>query len=388
MKILVVGGGSGGHVTPVVAVVREIWKVRPRAKIEFWTDKKYYKNARRITVENGMDLRIRKVIAGKLRRYTNFTFMMYLQHFDVVLKNILDFFKNIVGFFQSFFRLAFNRPDVIFFKGGFVCLPVGMAAKLLRIPYVIHDSDAAPGLTNRLLAKRATKIATGMPLEYYSYPADRAEWTGIPISEEFSPVTEAKQRALKKELGFDEKKPLIVVTGGSQGAQHINEAMREILPEVLKFSSVGLIAGRKHYEDMVDLKKYEEWDKAKLQSNFRMWEFSSVMNELLGAADVVVSRAGMTTIAELATLGKPVILVPFEKLPGGHQLKNAERLERGNAVLMVKDGDMVENPNLLLEAIRTLVRSPKKREELSEKLHTESKTDAAARLADILIENA
>jgi UDP-N-acetylglucosamine--N-acetylmuramyl-(pentapeptide) pyrophosphoryl-undecaprenol N-acetylglucosamine transferase len=179
-----------------------------------------------------------------------------------------------------------------------------------------------------------------------------------------------------------------MVTGGSQGSEHMNLAMREILPEVLKFSSVGLIAGRKHYEDMVDLKKYEEWDKAKLQSNFRMWEFSSVLNELLGAADVVVSRAGMTTIAELATLGKPVILVPFEKLPGGHQLKNAERLERGNAILMVKDGDMVENPNLLLEAIRTLVRSPKKREELSEKLHTESKTDAATRLADILIENA
>jgi UDP-N-acetylglucosamine:LPS N-acetylglucosamine transferase len=118
MKILVVGGGSGGHVTPVVAVVREIWKIRPRAKIEFWTDKKYYKNGRRITVENGMDLRIRKVIAGKLRRYTHFTFIMYLQHFDVVLKNILDFFKNIFGFFQSFFRLLFKIHICIFSGTG------------------------------------------------------------------------------------------------------------------------------------------------------------------------------------------------------------------------------------------------------------------------------
>ncbi len=176
------------------------------------------------------------------------------------------------------------------------------------------------------------------------------------------------------------------MTGGSQGAEHINLAMRKILPEMLKFSSVGLVTGRKHYEEMVDLKKYEEWDKAKLQSNFRMWEFSPVMNELLGAADVVVSRAGATTIAELAVLSKPVILVPFEKLPGSHQLKNAERLERENAVMVVPDSKMEEKPELLLEAVRTLVRSPKKREELSAKLHAESKPDAAERLADILIE--
>jgi UDP-N-acetylglucosamine--N-acetylmuramyl-(pentapeptide) pyrophosphoryl-undecaprenol N-acetylglucosamine transferase len=156
----------------------------------------------------------------------------------------------------------------------------------------------------------------------------------------------------------------------------------------LKFSSVGLVAGLKHYEDMVDLKKYEEWDKAKLQSNFRMWEFSPAMNELLGAADVVVSRAGMTTIAELATLGKPVILVPFEKLPGSHQMKNAERLERENAAIVVPDAEMVEKPEVLLNAIKTLIRSPKKREELSAKLREEAKSDAAARLADILIENA
>ena len=109
----------------MVAVAREIWKVRPRANIEFWTDKKYYKNARKITVENGLDLTIKKVFAGKLRRYTNFTFITYLQHFDVVLKNIADFFKIFAGFFQSFWRLLINRPNVIFLKGGYVCLPVG-----------------------------------------------------------------------------------------------------------------------------------------------------------------------------------------------------------------------------------------------------------------------
>ena len=385
MKILVVGGGSGGHVTPVVAVVREILKVRPRAKIEFWTDKKYYKNARKITIENGLDIKIRKVVAGKLRRYTNFTFITYLQNFDVVIKNVIDFFKTIGGLFQSFFRLIANRPDVIFLKGGYVCLPVGVVAHLLRIPYVIHDSDAAPGLTNRVLAKHATKIATGMPLEYYNYPEERAEWTGIPISEEFSPATEAKQRALKKELGFDEKKPLIVVTGGSQGAQHINEAMREILPQVLKISSVMLIAGRERYPEMLDLKDYEVWEEGELKTNFRIIEFSAEMYKLFGAADIVVSRAGASTMTELSSMAKAVIMVPNEKLPGYHQVKNAAAYEKANAAVVVADDKMHEDPELLLKAIRRLINHPEERDEISKNLKKFSKDNAAENLANTVI---
>ena len=385
MKILVVGGGSGGHVTPVVAVVREILKVRPRAKIEFWTDKKYYKNARKITIENGLDIKIRKVVAGKLRRYTNFTFITYLQNFDVVIKNVIDFFKTIGGLFQSFFRLIANRPDVIFLKGGYVCLPVGVVAHLLRIPYVIHDSDAAPGLTNRVLAKHATKIATGMPLEYYNYPEERAEWTGIPISEEFSPVTEAKQRALKKELGFDEKKPLIVVTGGSQGAQHINEAMREILPQVLKISSVMLIAGRERYPEMLDLKDYEVWEEGELKTNFRIIEFSAEMYKLFGAADIVVSRAGASTMTELSSMAKAVIMVPNEKLPGYHQVKNAAAYEKANAAVVVANDKMHEDPELLLKAIRRLINHPEERDEISKNLKKFSKDNAAENLANTVI---
>ena len=385
MKILVVGGGSGGHVTPVVAVVREIWKIRPRAKIEFWTDKKYYKNGRRITVENGMNLRIRKVVAGKLRRYTHFTFIMYLQHFDVVLKNILDFFKNVVGTFQSFFRLLFNRPDVIFFKGGFVCLPVGFAAKILRIPYVIHDSDAAPGLTNRLLAKRATKIATGMPLEYYSYPADKAEWTGIPISDEFHPVTEAKRRSYKKELGFDPNEPLLVVTGGSLGAQNINFAIRDILPRLLEMTSVMLVAGRERYPEMMDLKEYEVWQDGKLTTNFRMIKFSSEMWKLFGAADIVISRAGASTMTELSSMAKTVIMVPNERLPGYHQVKNARAYEKANAAVVIEDGEMHQNSTKLLSAVKKLLKDETRRDELSKNLRAFVKDNAAENLAKTII---
>ena len=332
-----------------------------------------------------MDLRIRKVIAGKLRRYTNFTFMTYLKHFDVVLKNVRDFFKNIFGFFQAFFRLLRNRPDVIFFKGGYVCLPVGSAAKILHIPYVIHDSDAAPGLTNRLLAKRATKIATGMPLEYYSYPADRAEWTGIPTSDDFKPVSATKQKSLKKKLGFDPEKPLLVVTGGSLGAEHINLAIREILPSLLKFTNVMLVAGRERYPEMMDLKEYEKWDDGKLNSGFRMIKFSSEMYELFGAADIVVSRAGASTMTELSSMAKTVIMVPNEKLPGYHQVKNARAYEKANAVVVVEDSEMHKNPELLLTAIRGLAKDKKKREELSKNLRAFVKDNAAENLANMII---
>lgn len=386
MKILVVGGGSGGHVTPVIAVVREIWKIRPRAKIEFWTDKKYFKNTKKLAFENDMDLKVRKIAAGKLRRYTNFKFIDYLQHFDVILQNVADFFRIIGGFIQSLWRLTRSRPDVIFLKGGYVCLPVGVVAKWLHIPYIIHDSDATPGLTNRVLSKKATKVATGMPLKYYNYPEDKAIWTGIPINQEFRPASDKKQKSLKKELGFDENAPLLVVTGGSLGAETINVAIREILPELLKSTSVLLVAGRERYPEMLDLKEYEKWEDGKLISNFRMLEFSGEMYKLFGAADLVVSRAGASTMTELSSMAKAVIMVPNYKLPGYHQVKNAETYAKENAAVIVEDNKMQKDPSLLLKEIKKLLKDQKKREELGANLKTFSKDNAAKNLADIVID--
>lgn len=380
-----VGGGSGGHITPVVAIIEEIWKIKPRARIEFWTDRKFYKNVTKTTSGMGPSLSIRKISAGKLRRYTNFTFVMYLQHFDIVLGNIIDVFKIIAGFIQSFFRLIHLKPDVIFLKGGYVCLPVGLVARLLRIPYVIHDSDTVPGLTNRILAKHAVKIATGMPLEYYRYPSDKAEWTGIPTSAEFHPVTVKRQKALKRDLGFSADDLLTVVTGGSLGAQHINETIREILPELLKFTGILLVAGRERYPEMLDLKKHEVWEKGKLKSNFRMIEFSAEMSKLFGAADLVVSRAGASTMTELAAMQKAVIMVPNHKLPGKHQVKNAEAYAQAKAAIIVEDDRMVDQPGLLLSAIKKLAKNKDIRDEMAAKLRNFTKGDAAERLAKIII---
>ena len=221
---------------------------------------------------------------------------------DIIIGNFLGFFKFIGGILVSFIRLFSKRtrPDIIFLKGGYVCLPVGLVARLFRIPYIIHESDAVAGLANRLLIKKAKFVAFGMPLTdevQKSHP--NYVWTGIPVGPEFKAVTPTRMMSLKKAFSFNPEKPLVVITGGSQGAKDLNETTRLILPELLKFASVGLVAGRKYYEDMIDLKDYENWDHASLESNFRMWEFSNVMDEVMGAADVVVSRAGATTVAEL-----------------------------------------------------------------------------------------
>ena len=326
---------------------------------------------------------VKRLCSGKLRRYTNFGFWDYICHFGMVLSNIFDGFKLIIGIWQSFWRLLLSRPNVIFLKGGYVCLPVGIAAHWLKIPYVIHDSDAAPGLTNRILAKHATKIATGMPLDFYKYPEGRAIWTGIPISGDFKPVSSTEQSKLKKELGFDKDKKLVVVTGGSLGARHINEATVKILPELLKKSSVVLISGQTDYEA---LKK----DNAELLENkdFQLLSFTNEIVKYFGAADVVVSRAGASTLSELSSMKKAVVLVPNHKLPGFHQVKNAENYEKSNAALLVADAEEGVDESKLFDAIFKFLENDKLREEYGKNLAKFAKNDAAKELAEIVLAEA
>ena len=388
--------------------MREILGLRPRSTVEFWTDFKYYKNVTKLTTELGVSwadgrenpkgsfVRVRRLPAGKFHRYSGWKFSDYFTHFDITLKdliigNILGFFGFLAGIITCFFRLLpkKSRPNVIFLKGGYVGLPVGLIARLFKIPYIIHESDAVAGLANRILMKKAKKVAFGMP------PSDEIlekhpnyVWTGIPVGPEYKAVSATKKESLKKAFSFNTTKPLVVITGGSQGSENLNETTRIILPELLKLSSVALVAGRKHYEDMIDLKQYENWENASLESNFRMWEFNTAMNELMGAADVVVSRAGATTIAELAALKKAVILVPFERLPGSHQVRNADRLKEANAVEVIKDSEMMKNPTKLYEAIRHLIKSPRLAADMADALHEEARSDAAHRLAEIIMKEA
>ncbi len=374
------GGGSGGHVTPVAAVCNELRKSHPTAEIRFWCDRTFYQQAFATMVAVDGNVRVEAIVAGKLRRYHKLSVIKQLLEFrTIVLPNIIDVFKLLIGFVQSLVKLLLWRPDVVFSKGGFVCLPVGIAAVILRIPLVIHDSDAHPGLTSRILSRWADVIATGAPLKHYNYPKARSHYIGIPVASTAKPYSSAKQRETKVELGFDVNEPLIVVTGGGLGASAINHAVLTTLDDLLAFTSVALVAGKAHADELTKA--------AGKHSNLQIHGYvpSEKMQKLLGAADIVVSRAGATTLLELAALAKPSIIIPNENLTGGHQLKNAAVYKHAKAIVVVEDAQLKAEPLCLLDAINATLLNREVMKRLSVNIHTFAKPEAAKDMARLIV---
>jgi len=325
---------------------------------------------------------VHTIIAGKFRRYHHLSVVRQLLWPSLVLSNIRDSFLIIMGFLQSVVKLITWRPDVVFAKGGYVCLPVGIAARMLRIPLVIHDSDAHPGLTNRILGKWATAIATGAPLEYYPYPAKKSRYTGIPIAPEFHKFSDAENQAAKIRWGIKVNRPLIVVTGGGLGASRINDAVAFTLHNMLKLGSLILVSGTQQYDELRSITPPNDDD-------FQLHSFiSKDMASLLGAADVVIARAGATTIIELAALAKPTILIPNGKLTGGHQLKNAAVYLKKNAVIVIDEDMMVDNPQILVSTVRDILSNPERTNQMSQTLASFVRPNAARDVADMIISSA
>ena len=319
------------------------------------------------------------VVSGKLRRYHHLSVREHLLIPSVVIPNIIDMFKVLFGVLQAIVKLLLWRPDVVFAKGGYVCLPVGFAARLLRIPLVIHDSDAHPGLTNRLLAPHATYIATGAPLEHYPYPLDKTSYVGIPIAEAFRPASREERRATKLAHGFSPEQPLVVVTGGGLGAKRINDAIAQKVDEITTKSSLLLISGVGQYDEL----------RARMGEDTEAWQLKDFVSEgmadLLAAADVVVARAGATSILELAAVGAPTILVPNARLTGGHQLKNAEVYETVQAVKIVDEVAIEQDGGPLLKEILALLDDEPERLRLSENFRKFAKPQAAQETAELVM---
>lgn len=328
-------------------------------------------------------IRTDTIVAGKLRRYHHLTFLQHLTIPSVLWPNVRDMFLVLAGVLQSIVKLVLWRPDVVFTKGGYVCLPVGWAARLLRIPLVIHDSDAHPGLTNRLLARHATTIATGAPLEYYNYPASKTHYVGIPIAASFRPYTENERQLLKRELGFGEDRPLIVVTGGGLGAKILNDEVAVHLQAILEMANVILISGSEQYDELRAITPQDD-------PRYQLHAFvSKGMAEMLAAADVVVSRAGATTLLELAALAKPTILVPNGRLTGGHQLKNAKVYSDKNAVIVVNDEHFGSADNHeLTDALELILGEPQLQKQLASAIHAFAKPNAAQDVAKLVVKAA
>lgn len=376
------GGGSGGHVTPVVAVLHELKIRHPEAEIRFWCDR-YFADSARVTMGDvGAGVPVDTIISGKLRRYNHLSLWQHITMPGIVFPNIIDIFKVFFGFIQSFAKLIAWRPGVVFLKGGFVCLPVGWAARLLRIPYVIHDSDAHPGLTNRLLSRGAAVIATGAPLEYYSYPASKTKYVGIPVDEKFRVYSPKEQQAIRQDIQFVADKPVIVATGGGLGAARINQAILFKLSEYRQLANLALVAGAQQYDE---LRAQVGLD----SSDFKLYPFvpPEKMQQLLAAADVVITRAGATTMLELAALGRATVMVPNARLTAGHQVKNAKVYADAGAGLIVEeidDGDIARLANDIYQATEKVLKDDKLRSSLERSIQKLAKPEAAREVALML----
>ncbi len=323
-RIILTGGGTAGHVTPNIALL-------PRLK-ELEYDIHYigsYNGIEKELIEQ-FGIPYHGISSGKLRRYFS-------------LQNFTDPFRVVKGFGEAHKLIKLLRPNVIFSKGGFVSVPVVLAGKKCKVPTIIHESDMTPGLANKLSIPSATKVCCNFPETIELLPADKAVLTGSPIRQEL--LSGDKQHALNF-TGLDDSKPVILIVGGSLGAQAVNEAIRRILPSLLKdFNIVHLCGKGKLDPSLNNLNGYVQYEYIKDE-----------LKDLFALSDIVISRAGANAICELLALHKPSLLIPLSaNASRGDQLLNARSFERQGFSAVLEEEQITDTG--LLSAIRSLYKN-------------------------------
>jgi UDP-N-acetylglucosamine--N-acetylmuramyl-(pentapeptide) pyrophosphoryl-undecaprenol N-acetylglucosamine transferase len=314
------------------------------------------------------------IAAGKYRRYHGEKLLKKLGDVKTLGQNLADGSKLAVGFWQSVWRLRRLKPAVVFVKGGYVGLPVGLAAAFLGIPLVIHESDAQPGLANRVLSRYAKVIATGFPVKYYpDLPKARLRSVGNPVRQDL--LTQSGDAKTTFELVGD--RPVLLIIGGSSGASRLNQAVLGALGELCQDFEIIHVVGARDFAGV----------KAQLgQSAPRRYHYYDFLNWQMGlayqAADLVVSRAGMNSVSEIAAFGLPAVVIPSQYIE--HQVRNADILAAEQAALTLSEDRLSELPQLL----RELSRSREQQRLLKKGLAKISRPDAAATLAKLIIEAA
>lgn len=320
-RIILTGGGTAGHVTPNIALL-------PRLK-ELQYDVHYigsYTGIEKELIEQ-FGIPYHGIATGKLRRYFS-------------VQNFTDPFRVLKGMNEAKKLVKILKPDVIFSKGGFVSVPVVLAGKRCHVPTVIHESDMTPGLANKLSLSAATKVCCNFPETLEFLPEGKALLTGSPIRQEL--LTGDKFKALEF-LGFTSEKPVILVIGGSLGAVAVNNAVRSILPELLKTYQVIHLCGRgKLDESLKGLEGYAQFEYIKEE-----------LKDLFALTDIVISRAGANAICELLALHKPNLLIPLSaNASRGDQILNARSFERQGFSMVLEEEALTDQ--VLLDAVNHL----------------------------------
>lgn len=342
-NVLLVGGGSGGHIVPI----SEIYKILKKEN-----SLKVYVVGGGGEIENvfyGDIPQYHKIYAGKLHRV-------------ITWKNIIESIKLIVGFFQSFFLLIKIKPKVIFAKGGYVSLPVTFWARILSIPYFIHESDIEMGYSNRLAANGAKKIFTGFPVKFFS----RYEW--VSKVEFVGQLVNASEKTEKFNFGFKNNKSSLFVTGGSQGSKIINDTVFDALKILLPKYNIMHQTGSLSYNQAVSVGDGLD---SGMKSSYFVKDFfdivdkQNLMYSAIKQADLIITRCGLNTLAEIAFLGKPMIMIPYQHSSGDHQMKNAMEIGAVTELPVINDKDL--NKDILIKTIETVLDEKNKDNKLMQK---------------------
>lgn len=320
-KIILTGGGTAGHVTPNLALVPALqdqgYEIRYIGS--------YNGIEKNLTTQAG--LTYYGISSGKLRRYFDW-------------KNFSDPFRVLKGYGEARKILKREKPDIIFSKGGFVAVPVVIAAHNLHIPVIIHESDMTPGLANKLCISSASKVCCNFSETLQYLPAEKAIHTGCPIRSELLSGSRLKGLEI---TGFTANKPVLLIIGGSMGAVAVNNAVRSALPELLTRFQIVHLCGKGHLDDSLQN-----------TSGYVQYEYmGEPLKDLFAMADVVISRAGANAICELLALKKPALLVPLSLAASrGDQILNAKSYQAKGYSMVLPEEEL--NPGRLVQDVLTL----------------------------------
>ena len=369
MRFILTCGGTAGHINPALAVAGRLRELMPDCQILF------------IGAEGKMEMELvpREGYEIKPLRITNISrghSLEDIRHNLVTAKNVLSAQREARRIIRDF------RPNAVIGTGGYVCYPVLMAASQLHIPTAVHESNALPGLTTRMLAKSVDRVMVGFEESRQYYPdPERVTVTGTPVRGAFSCYT---QNSAKAELGLPAELPLVVSVWGSLGSGHMNGIVTDMLPLMQGQKDFRMIHSVGSRDREMVARKLEELRIDPLTCNVDMREYIYDMPRIMAAADLLLCRAGASTLAELSYMGKPVVIVPSPNVTANHQEKNARVLERAGGARVLLEGEF--DAKSLLQTIRELLGDSETLSSMGQAMASLSVRDATDRICDVLLD--
>lgn len=369
MKFILTCGGTAGHINPALAIAGRLRELMPDCGILF------------IGAEGKMEMELvpregYKIEALKITNISRGKSFDALKHNFETLKNVA------VSTHEAKRIIREYKPDAVIGTGGYVCYPVLKAAHDLGVATAVHESNAVPGLTTKLLAEHVNKVMVGFEesRSAYHHP-DKVEVTGTPVRGEFATYSKAQA---KRELGLDPDEPLVVSVWGSLGAAHMNKVMGELIPMLDETKEFHLIhsVGAMYFEEFMRRLRETAPNFNRAGADVRQYIYD--MPRVMAAADLILCRAGASTLSELAYMGKPVVIVPSPNVTNNHQEKNARVLERAGGAIVMLEGEF--DAAALLDTVRGLLNDPARLAAMSDAMRSLAVPGATDKICDIILD--